>query len=124
MKQIKTGGRIKGTPNKLTTDLKGTISDIINNQLSNLDIDLSSPKLSIKDKYDIIIKLLPYVIPKQTENTNLNLDNEIEVSDAEKEAVLNKFREMLREQKLQQSRQKQINGIITLITNKSVLELN
>jgi len=97
MKQIKTGGRQKGTPNKLQSDLRENINEIILNEISNLKELLDA--VPIDKRLDYIIKLLPYAIPKPLpiENYNLDAEKEIEVSDAEKEAVLNKFREMLRE---------------------------
>ena len=58
----KTGGRQKGTPNKVTGTVKEMISTAISNELQLLPKLLS--QLEPKEKIDAIIKLLPYLIPK------------------------------------------------------------
>jgi len=66
-KGIKTGGRKKGVPNKLTGELKEMISTILSNEIKKIPEQLN--ELEPKDRLIIITKLLPYVIPK-TQNTN------------------------------------------------------
>jgi len=61
----KYGGRTKGTPNKLTNDLKTIISDILDGELDSLPQRLE--RLNDKDRIDTIIRLFPYVIPKMME---------------------------------------------------------
>ena len=61
----KFGGRAKNTPNKTTQQSKDIVQKIINNELDNLEVLLS--KLSAKDRVSALIKLLPFVIPKQQE---------------------------------------------------------
>lgn len=61
----KYGGRTKGTPNKVTNDLRTIISDILDGELVSLPQRLQW--LNDKDRIDTIIRLLPYVIPKITE---------------------------------------------------------
>jgi hypothetical protein len=61
-KRQKTGGRQKGTPNKITSDLRQVLQIIITSEIQNLASDLS--QLSTKEKIDAIIKLLPFVLPK------------------------------------------------------------
>ena len=66
---MKTGGRVKGTPNKLTTEVRKIISDSLTPTLENLQNDLNS--LSTKDRLDIVAKLLNFVLPKLKE-TDIN----------------------------------------------------
>ncbi len=66
-KGFKTGGRKKGTPNKLTREVRESLSAIIDNELEQLPEWLE--QLDTKDRLDVLCKLLPYVLPKlrQTE---------------------------------------------------------
>jgi len=66
----KSGGRIKGTPNKVTADLREKIFLLLENQFETIDEKLNN--LKPKDQLEILIKLIPYVIPKQLETTNYN----------------------------------------------------
>ena len=59
----KTGGRELGTPNKITSEVKEVLKKIIENQLETLEEDLKT--LSTKDRLEILVKLLPYIIPKE-----------------------------------------------------------
>jgi hypothetical protein len=61
----KYGGRQKGTPNKLTFDLRATISDILGQELESIHERLE--RLDDKERLDIIVRLLPYAIPKMSE---------------------------------------------------------
>ena len=65
--RIKQGGRAKGTPNKITTELKSMLKEVVNNELSNIEQRLNT--LDNKQRIELVIKLLPYVVPKQ-ETTN------------------------------------------------------
>ncbi|MET3730706.1 hypothetical protein [Moheibacter stercoris] len=58
-------GRPKGTPNKTTAELKELIKTFVESEIEeaeNLLIELTP-----KERLDILCKLLPYVLPKQTE---------------------------------------------------------
>jgi hypothetical protein len=70
---MKTGGRAKGTPNKLTSEVRKIISDSLTPTLENLQNELNS--LSTKDRLDIVAKLLNFVLPKLKE-TDINTINE------------------------------------------------
>lgn len=61
-------GRPKGTPNKSTKEMKALIKTFVENELSNADELLA--ELTPKERLDILCKLLPYVVPKQTEIVN------------------------------------------------------
>lgn len=55
----------KGIGNKSTAELKKSLKAIVDDELENIDRLLSS--LDPKDRLDIVCKLLPYVLPKQTQ---------------------------------------------------------
>jgi hypothetical protein len=59
----KTGGRKKGTPNKVSADLRGWINALIESNREQLEADLKA--LEPKDRIIILEKLMQYVIPKQ-----------------------------------------------------------
>ncbi|MEX0595678.1 MAG: hypothetical protein WD512_04190 [Candidatus Paceibacterota bacterium] len=70
----KYGGRKKGTPNKLTSELRHVLKDIVSNELNELSTNLKA--LEAKERIEILIKLLPYALPKEIEQ--MNIDYEIE----------------------------------------------
>jgi len=61
-KGVKTGGREKGTPNRLTKELRWLLKDLLHQELENLPERLNS--LEPKERLEIVVKLLPYAIPK------------------------------------------------------------
>lgn len=61
-KGLKTGGRRKGTSNKLTGTTKEMISQFIENEIQQLPTLLN--QMEPKEKAEYIIKLLPYILPK------------------------------------------------------------
>ena len=63
--QPKAGGRCKGTPNKVTKDLRGFISELISDNVELIKTDFA--KLPPKERLQITVGLLPYVIPKMNE---------------------------------------------------------
>ena len=64
-------GRPKGVPNKTTKEIKEAIKTIIDAEFEQLDVYLE--QLTPKERLDFIAKLLPYVLPKQSE---VSLDTE------------------------------------------------
>lgn len=58
----KKGGRQKGTPNKLTKELRSVLKDFVFEELSNLEDSLND--IDSKERIEIMIKLLPFVLPK------------------------------------------------------------
>ncbi len=60
----KTGGRVKGTPNKITKAVRSQLVKIINRNVRNIQNDLDS--LDPKDRLVILEKLMQYVVPKQS----------------------------------------------------------
>ena len=58
----KYGGRKKGTPNKLTKELRSVLKEVIYNELDNIEERLE--QLEPKQRLELVIKLMPYVFPK------------------------------------------------------------
>lgn len=58
----KTGGRTVGTPNKVTTDLRKWMDELLSKNLSRIEKDLD--KLEPKDRLFLLEKLMQYTIPK------------------------------------------------------------
>lgn len=58
----KYGGRQKGTPNRLTKELRTTLKNIMYLELAELQDSLN--KLSPKERLEVLIKIMPYVLPK------------------------------------------------------------
>ena len=61
---IKYGGRQKGTPNKLTKELRSVLKDILYQELEQIQVHLDS--LKPKERIELLIKLMPYALPKVT----------------------------------------------------------
>lgn len=62
---LKFGGRTKGTLNKTTAETKEILKNIIDEELDKLSALMAT--LDPKEKIDVIVKILPYVIPRQSE---------------------------------------------------------
>tara|TARA_R110002073_G_scaffold238562_1_gene399643 strand:+ start:4916 stop:5158 length:243 start_codon:yes stop_codon:yes gene_type:complete len=60
----KYGGREKGTPNRLTKELRTLLKDILYQELEEIQerLELLKPK----ERLELLIKLMPYVLPKTT----------------------------------------------------------
>jgi hypothetical protein len=67
---IKTGGRTAGTVNKTTKEIRTVLKDVINKELINIDTLLT--QLEPKARLELVIKLIPYVLPK-VESVNFSL---------------------------------------------------
>jgi hypothetical protein len=67
---IKTGGRTKGTPNKTTKEIRNVLKNVIDNEINN--IETSFKEITAKERLEILIKLIPYVLPK-VENVQYSL---------------------------------------------------
>ena len=57
----KFGGRQKGTPNRLTRELRAVLKDLIHEELEALQEKLDH--LDPKERLEVLVKLLPYVLP-------------------------------------------------------------
>ena len=72
---IKHGGRQKGTPNIMTKELRSVLKDILYQELE--DVQERFKLLEPKERIELLIKLMPYIIPKVTSishTTNEPLD--------------------------------------------------
>ena len=61
-KGIKTGGRTAGTENKTTKEIRAVLKEVVNDELSNIESLLC--ELQPKERIELIIKLMPFVLPK------------------------------------------------------------
>lgn len=68
----KYGGRTAGTPNKLTKELRTVLKNILHQEIELLPEHFSN--LETKDRLELVIKLLPFVLPKV--NTINHKENE------------------------------------------------
>tara|TARA_B110000977_G_scaffold199957_1_gene288879 strand:+ start:27 stop:269 length:243 start_codon:yes stop_codon:yes gene_type:complete len=71
----KYGGREKGTPNRMTKELRTLLKDILYQELEEIQerLELLKPK----ERLELLIKLMPYALPKVTSishKTNEPLD--------------------------------------------------
>jgi len=55
-------GRPKGRPNKITKDLREILKSIISQELEKIPETLKG--LSDKERLDVVLKLLPYILPR------------------------------------------------------------
>ena len=58
----KFGGRQKGTPNKLTKELRSLLKDVLYDEIDRLPERLD--ELDAKERLELVIKLMPFVFPK------------------------------------------------------------
>lgn len=63
-KRQKTGGRKKGTPNKVTAPIKEAVSDILKVYLDSGDMLRDFNSLESRDRIMVAEKLMPYIMPK------------------------------------------------------------
>ena len=59
---IKHGGRKKGTPNRMTKELRSILKDVMHQEIEIIQDHLV--QLSPKERVELLIKLMPYVLPK------------------------------------------------------------
>ena len=58
----KYGGRKKGTPNRITKELRSLLKDIMYDEIDALQERLDA--LTPKERVELLIKLMPYALPK------------------------------------------------------------
>ena len=71
----KYGGRQKGTPNRITKELRSLLKDVLYEEIEALQEHLDA--LNPKERVELLIKLMPYALPKVTSvshTTNEPLD--------------------------------------------------
>lgn len=76
MQGVKTGGRKAGTPNRITKELRETLKGVIDAELSQIAGTLE--KLPARDRLDVVIKLMPYCLPR-VESINGTYDVPLDV---------------------------------------------
>ena len=59
---IKYGGRTKGTPNRLTKEMRTILKNLLFTELENIEELMDS--LDSKQRIELVIKLLPFILPK------------------------------------------------------------
>lgn len=80
-------GRPKGTPNKITTDMRGWLTAIIDKNRKQMEKDLKL--LDPKDRLQMLEKMMQYVIPKQQA---VSADIDIgQLSDAQIDTLIEKL---------------------------------
>lgn len=77
-KGTKTGGRELGTPNKLTKELRNALKDIVYSEIEKIQQNFD--KLDSKERIELLIKILPYVLPK-VEKVNYRINEPIDFDD-------------------------------------------
>ena len=80
-------GRPKGTPNKITADMRDWLSAVIDKNRKQMEKDLK--RLEPKDRLQILEKLMQYVIPKQ-QAVSAEIDFN-RLSDEQLDAVIDKL---------------------------------
>ena len=80
-------GRPKGTPNKITADMRGWLTTVIDKNRKQMVKDLKM--LDPKDRLQILEKLMQYVIPKQ-QAVSAEIDFN-RLSDEQLDAVIDKL---------------------------------
>ena len=71
----KFGGRQKGTPNKLTKELRSVLKDVLYDEIDRLPERLD--ELDTKDRLELLVKLMPFVFPK-VQSVSQSLDEPIQ----------------------------------------------
>ena len=61
----KFGGRRKGTPNRLTSEVRSALKRVLHDEIEELPVLLKN--LDAKNRVDVLVKLLPFVAPKVKE---------------------------------------------------------
>ena len=67
MKGEKTGGRAKGTTNKVTQEVRQLFNELVRENLPQLRIDLAT--LEPYQRVNALVKLSQFILPKPTEAT-------------------------------------------------------
>ena len=83
----KTGGRKKGTPNKISGTIKDWISNLIDNNRKQVEADLK--QIKPVERLLFLEKLLGFVVPKQQNiSTKIDFDN---MTESQLDAIIEKL---------------------------------
>ena len=69
----KYGGREKGTPNKLTKEIRKILNNIVHKELEKVEENLNT--LEPKQRLEVLIKLMPYALPKVESISETDLES-------------------------------------------------
>jgi hypothetical protein len=86
----KYGGRVKGTPNRTTTETKELLLKVVGKELDKLGALMV--QLEPLDRINALAKLLPFVVPKQSEVT---IDEKPPMTSEEREKRIKMLEEKL-----------------------------
>ena len=73
-RRTKTGGRKKGTPNRLTFQTRLVLLSALQGEIEQIPKTMQS--MEPKDRLEILIKLMPYLVPKVLPAHALEADGE------------------------------------------------
>ena len=59
---VKYGGRKKGTPNRLTKEVRTVLKELVFDEISQVQFHFE--KLEPRERVELLIKLMPFVCPK------------------------------------------------------------
>lgn len=85
----KSGGRKKGTPNKVTTERKDLIRELLFDDWEQMVQDFK--KLSAKERIDAKIKLMSFVIAKMQSTANIHSINFDDLNDEQIDKLFNRI---------------------------------
>jgi hypothetical protein len=87
----KTGGRKKGTPNKITADTKDWFVYLLNNNRERLEKALDT--MDDKELWDTFQKIFPYIVPKmQSMEAKIDFN---QFSDEQIDQIINELQRMI-----------------------------
>ncbi len=92
------GGRAKGTPNKDNAVIKEWISQLISNNMEQMEQDLQ--ELEPKERLSMLEKMMGYVVPKQAAiqaESNVNVREVPQISEEEIKTELERLRALRNE---------------------------
>jgi hypothetical protein len=72
--KVKTGGRKAGSTNVITSEIRLLLKEFVKNEFEGMGKTIQS--LNDKDRIDFLVKLLPFVVPKMSDISHYDADNE------------------------------------------------
>ena len=75
---LKYGGREKGTPNRLTKELRAILKEALHKELESISELLE--QLEPKERLEVLIKLMPFVFPRMNKVSH-SMDEPVNFSD-------------------------------------------
>jgi hypothetical protein len=96
-KKDKTGGRNKGTPNKVTTELRVRISNFLDAKFDTILDEFN--ELEPKDKVNLYLKLIEYVIPKMRSFEETTLSQLLAMTPQQRAARIQELQKQLTDEK-------------------------